>query len=152
MARVGIVFGLLLCGVTVVGLVGTLVKSPTQFYPMMLGIPVLFCGVVALNPHRRKHAMHVASVVALVGAVVGSGCVVYGLFELAGGQEVNQYALSLVAAMSAICAVFVIICVASFIRARWRIVPEPTSSSGSRGGHKAVSDATVPEVSSRESA
>jgi phosphate/sulfate permease len=152
MARVGIVFGLLLCGVTFLGLVGTLVKSPTQFYPMMLGIPVLFCGVVALNPHRRKHAMHVATGVALLGAVVGGGCAVYGVFELAGGEEVNQYALGLVAAMSAICAVFVAICVASFIRARRRMVPAPASSSGPRSGHKAVSDAPVPAVSSRESA
>ena len=71
MARVGIVFGLLLCGLTVVGMVGTTVKSPMQFIPMMLGVPILFSGVVALNPHRRKHAMHAASAVAILGAV---GC------------------------------------------------------------------------------
>jgi hypothetical protein len=85
---------------------------------MMLGIPLLFCGVVALNPHRRKQAMHVASIVALLGAVIGGGCAIFGLFEIAGGHAVNRYMLRLVAAMSVICAAFVTICLASFVRAR----------------------------------
>ena len=64
MARVGIIFGLLLCGLTIAGLVGTTVKSTILFIPMMIGIPTLFCGVVALNPHRRKHAMRVSATIA----------------------------------------------------------------------------------------
>ena len=49
MARTGIIFGLILCGITFAGLVGIPVKTPTQFYAMMLGIPILICGVVILG-------------------------------------------------------------------------------------------------------
>jgi hypothetical protein len=71
MARAGIVFGLILCGITIAGLVASSTKAPTQFYPMMLGIPILFLGVVALNPHRRRFAMMVASLIAILGGVLG---------------------------------------------------------------------------------
>ena len=154
MARTGIVFGLLLCGLTVVGLVGTSVKYPTQFIPMMLGIPVLFCGVVALNPHRRKHAMQAASAVALLGAVAGATRVAYCLVELAGGAEINRNAFQLVIATSVICAVFVVICVFFFIQTRRR----KAAGLGAGPGHSihihppAAKGVPLPDANSRESA
>ena len=71
MARIGIIFGLALCGLTVACLVQSTTKSPYQFIPMILGIPMLFLGVVALNPHRRRQAMNVAASVSTMGLVVG---------------------------------------------------------------------------------
>lgn len=44
-------------------------KSPTQFIPMMAGIPILFMGVVGLNPHRRIAATFVAIVVASLAVI-----------------------------------------------------------------------------------
>ena len=110
MARVGIVFGLLLCGVTFVGLVGTSAKIPTQFVPMMFGIPILFCGVVALNPHRRKVAMQAACGLATLGAVGGILWLIVRLAKLAGGQDVDRYALTVIGVMLFCCAIFSIVC------------------------------------------
>ena len=154
MARVGIIFGLLLCGLTVAGLLRTPVKHPMQFIPMMLGIPVLFCGVVALNPHRRKHAMHAASAVALLGAVAGCARVAYCLIGFAGGAEVNGDAFKLAIAMSVICAVFVAICVVSFAQTRKRKTLIARSESGQtmNTGPPATNDAAVTDAKSRESA
>ena len=117
MARVGIIFGLLLCGLTFLGLISMEQKSPYQFYPMMLGIPVLFCGVVALNPHRRKHAMHVTAVLALVGTTAGGvGC----LRRLLEDQVVDRYGLPLIGSMSILCLFLLLACIASFRAARKR--------------------------------
>jgi hypothetical protein len=116
MARVGIVFGIVLCCLSIVGMVGTLEKYPTQFIPMMLGVPVLFCGVVALNPHRRRYAMHAALMIAFVGAVCGGSRASYDMLQLVSGDEVNQYAFRLLSLMSVICAIFVVICLVSFFQ------------------------------------
>ncbi|MEM8669628.1 MAG: hypothetical protein AAGG48_19025 [Planctomycetota bacterium] len=121
MARVGIVFGLILCGLTFAGLVGTELKMPTQFYPMMLGIPVLFCGVVALNPHRRKHAMHVTAGLALLGTVAGTMGSVRWLTK---DGTADRYALLITAAMAVICLCLLGTCIASFRAARRRKLGE----------------------------
>ncbi|MEM9826001.1 MAG: hypothetical protein AAF958_05405 [Planctomycetota bacterium] len=68
MARSGIVFGLLLCSVSLVGMILAPAKTPTQFTPMMAGIPLLFFGIVGLNPHRRRVATYL-SMLALVPAI-----------------------------------------------------------------------------------
>lgn len=117
MARAGIVFGLILCGLTFVGLVGTELKIPTQFYPMMLGIPVLFCGVVALNPHRRKHAMHVTAALALIGTVAGAAASVAWIFN---DDQTDRYDLLLTGSMSLVCLGLLISCIVSFRNARKR--------------------------------
>ena len=46
-------------------------KAPSQFYSMMFGIPTFFCGIVALNPHRRKQAMTVATLLCLAAILSG---------------------------------------------------------------------------------
>lgn len=71
MARLGIIFGLLLCGVTVAAMLQTPQKDPSQLYAMMIGIPILFCGVVSLNPHRRRVATMISLTLAFLGAIGG---------------------------------------------------------------------------------
>lgn len=153
-ARVGIVVGLLLCGLTFVAMVGTPVKSPTLFIPMMLGIPVLFCGVVALNPHRRKHAMHAAAAIGLLGAAAGAVRAMYCLFELAGGSEIDRYGLKIIVGMSVICTIFVVICVVSFVQMRRRktTADEERSVSSINMPETIVEDDRNPDAESRESA
>lgn len=114
MARLGIVFGLLLCGLTVVALLGMTSKAPSQFIPMMVGIPILFCGVVGLNPHRRKHSMHGAASVAVLGLLVGSGLSIYCGANLPGERDIFRVATVL----AALCLIFVVVCVVSFVHAR----------------------------------
>ena len=72
MARLGIIFGLILFGISIAAMLQTPLKAPSQFYSMMFGIPTFFCGIVALNPHRRRQAMIIASGIAGLGASSGS--------------------------------------------------------------------------------
>lgn len=120
MARIGIVFGLLLCGLSAIGMMGTSTKSPIQFIPMMLGIPILFCGVVGLNPHRRKQSMQAAAAIALLGAVAGAVRATYIGIQLAGGAPINRYAWILVVAMTLVCTIFVAVCTITFVQLRRR--------------------------------
>ena len=62
-ARVAIVVGLILCGLSMAAMVFAPTKGTTQFIPMMAGIPILFSGVVGLNPHRRRVSMLASLVV-----------------------------------------------------------------------------------------
>ena len=122
MARVGIVFGLLLCGLTYAAMVWDSQKIPAQFIPMMFGIPLLFCGVVALNPHRRKASMQVAASVAVLGGGAGLLWCLTRCLSLATGLQVNRHGLTVIAIMSLLCAVFVILWVRSFFYMRRRHV------------------------------
>ena len=120
MARVGIIFGLLLCGLTIAGLVGTTVKSPILFIPMMIGIPTLFCGVVALNPHRRKHAMRFAGVLALLGTSVGAIRSLVWLTRWMREAQIERYAVILNVALLAISGTFLLISIVAFLQDRRR--------------------------------
>ena len=120
MARVGIIFGLMLCGLTIAGLVGTTVKTPILFVPMMIGIPTLFCGVVALNPHRRKHAMRVAAVLALLGTSVGAVRSLVWATRWVREAEIERYAVILNLALLAISGIFLLISIVAFLQDRRR--------------------------------
>lgn len=120
MARVGIVFGLMLCGLTILGLIATPIKAPSQFLPMMFGIPIFFCGIVGLNPHRLKHSMHGAAAIGLIGLLIGLCLTVYTGTRLPQGQDLNTYVFRLVIVMAILCFVFVATCVTSFIQTRAR--------------------------------
>ncbi len=130
MARIGIIFGLLLCGLTVVGLVEWTAKSPIQFLPMMLGIPILFCGVVALNPHRRKQAMQVAVTIATLGVVIAGCRALYTTIRWASGDPINRFAFKMVLATGVVCVVFVGWCVLSFVQGRRRNSADSLGSGG----------------------
>ena len=120
MARVGIVFGLLLCGLTYAAMVWDADKIPAQFIPMMFGIPLLFCGVVALNPHRRKISMQVAASVAGLGGVFGSLWCVTRFIRLASGKLVGMHGLTVIMLMSILCLVFVVLWCRSYFQTRRR--------------------------------
>ena len=120
MARVGIIFGLMLCGLTVLGLIASPGKVPSQFLPMMFGIPIFFCGIVGLNPHRLRHSMHGAASVGLIGLVIGACLAVYTGIRLPDGQDLNAYVFRIVTVMSILCFAFVATCITSFVNARAR--------------------------------
>ena len=120
MARVGIIFGLLLCGLTYAALVATNIKSPIQFVPMMIGIPTLFCGVVALNPHRRKQSMQASACLALVGTVFGILDSLGWLMHWISNDEIYPYAVAVNIALTLVSGIFLMICIAWFIQDRRR--------------------------------
>lgn len=108
MARIGIVSGIALCILTALALVVSLDKSLLQFIPMMLGIPLLFFGVVALNPHRRRHATGTSAVIGAIGLVVGFGQAIRLFSVWHRTDAVNLHHARVVALMITICVVFLI--------------------------------------------
>ena len=120
MARVCFVFGLLLCGLTIAVLVMAQLKHPLHFIPMMLGIPILFCGVVGLNPHRLSTSLRFAFVIAVAGGLVGASRVGVCWVRLGGDHHVNIFALKVVGAMTVLCSVFAVLCLISLVRTQRR--------------------------------
>ena len=84
MAIYSIVFGILLVALAAFGYLGSPAesRSPTALIPLGAGIPLLLCGLVALNERYRKHAMHVAAGFALLGTVAAGGRGIPGLIKL----------------------------------------------------------------------
>jgi hypothetical protein len=118
MAHSAIGTGLLLIGLGAWGFFGAEPehRSGTAWIPAGFGVALLLLGVLALKEHLRKHAMHAAAAVGLIGLV---GAVVMVVRKLAGGGEFTRGTAAQLA-MAVLCAVFVGLCVNSFIQARRR--------------------------------
>ena len=113
MASTTILFGVLL---TLLGLGGyflTGTSSVTALIPAIFGVPLLVLGFLARSEPARKHAMHAAAAVALVGCAGA-------LFSLVRTPVAPRVAMAVFsqAAMAVLTAVFVGLCVKSFIDVR----------------------------------
>lgn len=127
MPTLTIIFGAILTTLGAYGYLGAeeAHRSVTALIPAFIGGPMMLCGLVALaSPPARKHVMHLAVVFGLGGAVAGlvrgSMSAIKLIAPPADQPPVNVRALSLVLAMAAVCAVYVVLCVRSFIEARRR--------------------------------
>jgi hypothetical protein len=91
--------------------------SPTALIPAVIGVLILVCGALSFKDGLRKHVMHVAAMLGVLGFLGGFAPPIR---QLATGKELNLTAPSVVAglAMSLVCAAFVALCVRSFIAAR----------------------------------
>ena len=89
-------------------------ESKTALIPAAFGLALLLLGVFArMRENLRKHLMHAAVLVALVGFVASAGRLVSKLSELSySAAVVSQVSMALV------CLLFVILAVKSFIDAR----------------------------------
>ena len=94
-------------------------ESLTALIPSLFGTILVVCGVLAMaKPSVRKHAMHVAAAVALL-AVLGTLRGVIQLPTLMSGAEVKRPSAVVAQSVTAlISAVFVVLCVMSFVKAR----------------------------------
>lgn len=112
MASTTIVFGILL---TLLGLVGYAMTrtSMTALIPSLFGLLLLILGFLARSESIRKHAMHAAAAVALIGCI---GALI-PLLRTSSGVRPAIAVFSQVA-MVVLTAVFVALCVRSFIAAR----------------------------------
>lgn len=119
MARTAIIFGLLLISVSL----GTIAynggfKSPSIFIPAGIGAVIGLCGLVGLSEGLRKHAMHLAAAVSLLG---GLGCAGMGarLLSKMGTEDApGPDKLGSVFGTAVLCLVFLALCIKSFIAAR----------------------------------
>jgi uncharacterized membrane protein len=89
-------------------------RSWTALIPAFAGVPLLLCGLLALNPGMRKHAMHAAAFFGLLGFIAPLG----RLPKTLSAEPRNNLAVFSQVAMSLLCLIFVILCVMSFINAR----------------------------------
>lgn len=116
--------GAVLIGVGVLGYLFSGAASVTALLPAVLGLIVLALGLAARREQLRKHAVHAALVVAVLG-LLGSLPRVGGVFTLLGGGSVER-PIAAVASLATVvvCAVFIALGVRSFIAARrGRAVP-----------------------------
>lgn len=122
MPAVSIAFGLFL---TLVGLIAFAVtyqpdRPPyTALIPCVFGVLLMLLGRLAFKDSLRKHAMHGAAMVALVGFLGGVAKGVPGLMKLLGGDEtILARAVTAQLTMAVTCALFLFLCIRSFINAR----------------------------------
>ncbi len=116
-----IVVGALLSLLGILGYVFSESHSLTALIPAAFGTLLEVCGALALRPELKKHAMHGASLLALLG-VAGSAMGFLSFLRLITGGDVaaRPLAVRVQAAMFVICLVFLGLCVRSFRDARAR--------------------------------
>ena len=125
---------MLLCGLTYAAMVWDQNKIPAQFIPMMFGIPLLFLGVVALNPHRRRASMQVAGSVAGLGGLAGSLWCFSRVLKIATGGTANLHGLTVLSVMSLLCVIFVLLCLRPFFKMSGRRISSPVVDSQGQAG------------------
>ena len=120
MANTTIGFGIVLIVLGVGGYFGTDRVSPTALIPAAFGLLLVIFGALARDEKRRKMAMHIAVTVGLLG-FLGT---VSGLFQLptllSGGVVERPGAVISKSIMAVLMAIYVGMCVKSFIDARRR--------------------------------
>jgi uncharacterized membrane protein len=91
--------------------------SPTALIPAGVGAVLIVCGALAFQEKLRKHVMHAAAMVGVLGVVGGF---VPLIRQAAKGKEFDPFAPAARNGllMGLVCAVFVFLCVRSFIAAR----------------------------------
>jgi len=115
MPRAGIITALLLIALGVVGYLAGGRASVTALIPAFAGIPILIASLLARKESLLKHGMHAAAVFGLLGFIAPLGRLIPVAAK--GEFEFNMASASMIG-MAAICGVFVVLCVRSFIEVR----------------------------------
>ena len=120
MAKPTIGFGVVLIILGLGGYFGSGMVSPTALIPAVFGVLLAILGAMSRDEKRKKMTMHIAVTIGLLG-FIGT---VSGLFELptllAGGAVARPMAVVSKSIMAVLMAVYVGMCVKSFIDARRR--------------------------------
>lgn len=122
MARLTIVFGVLLIALALIGFVATGSTHPTALIPGGLGLLFILFGALANTQDSKKRMlwMHISVTVALL-AFLGTITADVQAIRMSHGTEYPHPAAILEkAAMSLLCLIYVLFCVRSFINARVR--------------------------------
>jgi hypothetical protein len=121
MAKVTLIFALLLVILGLVSYLGTGSLYPTALIPTWFGVALGIFGFMAISPNegRRKLFMHINVTIALLGFLGAGGRAVYGYIHASSaGKSPDAIALGSQAAMAGLMLIYVILCVRSFIAAR----------------------------------
>ena len=120
MAKVTLVFALLLCVLGLAGFLGTGRIHQTALIPTWFGLALGLFGYLAISPDekRRKLFMHINVTLGLLGFLGTIMGLIQWFQMLAGAAVKNPPATESKAAMAVLSLVYVILCVRSFIAAR----------------------------------
>lgn len=123
MPFVTIILGVLLVLAGFIGFLSADNASPTTLIPAAFGFMMIALGILARNESLRKHAMHGAAAVGLLG-FFGSVSGLWQLMETFRGAETEPTAAMISRSfMAVVCFVFVALTVRSFITARNKANP-----------------------------
>lgn len=112
MPKLATVLGIILIVLGLFAYFGLSAESVTALIPAFFGIPFFILGIIGQKENLRKHAMHAAAALALIG-FLGT---MQGLFRFLSAERTE--AVTVQAIMAVLCLVFVILAVKSFIDAR----------------------------------
>lgn len=121
MAKVTLVFAVLLIVLGLVGYFGTGALYATALIPAWFGIAMGFGGLLAISPSesRRKLFMHINVTIGLVGFIGGAVEAIRGyIHAINAGHQADVIALASKLTMTGLLFIYVILCVRSFIAAR----------------------------------
>ena len=121
MAKVTLVFALLLVLLGLAGYLGTGSQHPTALIPTWFGVALGIGGFLAISPSesRRKLFMHINVTIGLLGFLGGAVEAVRGYGHARSlGLEPDKIALASKATMAGLMLIYVLMCVRSFIDAR----------------------------------
>ena len=123
MPSTAIVSGILLILIGIIGYVFSIFDGNTSWtalIPAAFGLLLDILGLAAKNMEgMRKHLMHAAVVVGLLGFLASAGRILMKISDIKVSLAVFSQA-----AMAVICLVFVLLCVKSFISARKNRIAE----------------------------
>jgi hypothetical protein len=120
MGKITIAFGVLLIVLGGISFFATGGIHPTALIPAYFGLALLICGWLANSPDNRRRmiVMHIAVTVALVGLLGSGAMAIVETVKAHGGPLAYPAAVESQVAMAALCLVYVVLCVRSFIAAR----------------------------------
>ncbi|MFN5322145.1 MAG: hypothetical protein ACK5D7_11795 [Planctomycetota bacterium] len=91
-------------------------RSKTALIPSVFGLLLLICGTLGLDERLRKHAMHAAATVGLVGFLAAGARLVSKMGDVLSGNISRP--MWFIILMSVLCLAYVLLSVRSFIQAR----------------------------------
>ena len=121
MAKVTLLFAVLLIALGLIGFFGTGHTHYTALIPAWIGLALGIFGLLAISPdeHRRKLFMHVNVTIALLGAIgAGAELIRSGHANLVAHRAPNLWAMYSKLTLELLLLLYVLLCVRSFIAAR----------------------------------
>jgi hypothetical protein len=121
MAKVTLVFAVLLVALGLVGYFGTGSAHPTALIPAGIGLALGLFGWLAISPDekRRKLFMHINVTIALLGAIgAGAELIRSAHANIVAHRAPNLWAMYSKFTLEVILFLYVLLCVRSFIAAR----------------------------------
>ena len=119
MASTTILFGVLMIVLGVAGYFMTGRQNLTALIPSGVGLVFVLLGALARNERARKHVMHLAAALALLGFLAMAGMGWVKLARWAGGTPpARPAAVISQSILGLLLLVFLVLCIRSFVNAR----------------------------------